>query len=129
MQDAAHRIATGWHLLVLSILCLLCTILYFPGLDSPFLFDDVPNLNALQHLHGLNPTDEGFREFVSSGQAGPLGRPVSLITFALQAADWPEHPAAFKAVNLALHLLNGALLYALAWMLAGVRGVSGQRLL
>ena len=41
------------------------------------------------------------------GHAGPTGRPLALLTFALQAGAWPGDPAAFHAVNLALHLACG----------------------
>jgi hypothetical protein len=33
-----------------------------------------------------------------------------LLSFALQAGDWPQNPLAFKTVNLVLHLLNGLLI-------------------
>lgn len=43
-----------------------------------------------------------------SGSSGPSGRPLALLSFALQAEHWPGDPAAFHAVNLALHLACGA---------------------
>lgn len=51
----------------------------------------------------------GFECGVMSGSAGPTGRPVSLLTFALQAQDWPENPYAFKHLNVLIHVFNAAL--------------------
>ena len=53
-----------------------------------------------------------------AGQAGPTGRPVSLFTFALQAAAWPDDPAAFKAINLLIHALSTVLVYLCSFRLA-----------
>ena len=53
-----------------------------------------------------------------AGQAGPTGRPVSLFTFALQAAAWPDDPAAFKAINLLIYALSAVLVYLCSFRLA-----------
>lgn len=99
----------------LSILAILAAILvcYVFSLNSLFLFDDFPNLDALVHLHGESIASPGFWEFVLGGNSGPTGRPVSLFTFALQANSWPANPAAFKLVNLFIHCLNSLLVYAI----------------
>lgn len=76
-------------------------------------FDDHPNLRGLLEIHdGVSAA-----AFIFSGQAGPLGRPVSLATFALQAESWPE-PRPFLIVNTVIHLLNGVLVFWLALLLA-----------
>ncbi|MFZ0870909.1 MAG: tetratricopeptide repeat protein, partial [Rhodanobacter sp.] len=48
--------------------------------------------------------------YLTSGNADPTGRPLTLLTFLLDARDWPAPPILFKRTNLLLHLLNGALL-------------------
>lgn len=103
------------HAGVLFVVTVLC---YLPGLDSPFLFDDQPNLAGLTQIRDSGITGSGFWEFVLSGNAGPTGRPVSLFTFALQAAAWPDNPVAMKTVNVLLHALNGLLLYGIFLRLA-----------
>ena len=108
-------------LLLVSVLC------YLPGLNSPFLFDDQPNLAGLSQIQQAGITGAGFWEFVLSGNAGPTGRPVSLFTFALQATAWPDNPAAMKAINVLLHALNGLLLYAIFRRLAQCLNASAQQ--
>jgi hypothetical protein len=84
-------------------------LIYWRGLSSVFIYDDFVNLQKLAALEG--GTGEAIR-FALSGQAGPLGRPLSLLSFALQSAYWPQ-PWFFKYVNLLIHLLTGCLL---AWL-------------
>ena len=92
--------------LFLCLLLLLTVCCYAIGLDSGFYFDDFGNLSELAEVE-----NNGFFYYIFSGFAGPSGRPLSLLTFALQYPAWPDNPAAFKAVNLALHCLNGILVW------------------
>lgn len=86
---------------------------YSPGLSGGFLFDDFNNLNQLG-AYGRVDNLRSLFLYLTSGSADPLGRPLSLLTFLLDARDWPADPASFKRTNLLLHLINGALL---AWVL------------
>jgi len=82
---------------------------YLPGLNGPFLLDDFGSISPLGNLGGV--TDwMTFKAFVFGGHAGPTGRPLSLLTFLIDARDWPADAWAFKRTNLAIHLLNGVLL-------------------
>jgi hypothetical protein len=87
-------------------------VAYWPGLHGGFLFDDFANLPA---LGAPGPIDNwpAFWRYITSGTADPTGRPLTLLTFLIDARNWPADPWPFKRTNLALHLLNGALLYAL----------------
>ncbi len=82
---------------------------YAPGLSGPFLFDDFGNLPA---LGGFGRVDRWsrFLLYVTSGIADPLGRPLAMASFLLNANDWPADPEPFKRTNILLHLLNAALL-------------------
>jgi protein O-mannosyl-transferase len=55
-----------------------------------------------------------FVQYITSGFADPTGRPLALLSFLLDANDWPADPEPFKRTNVLLHLLNGILL---AWLL------------
>jgi protein O-mannosyl-transferase len=94
------------------VLPLLALVAYWPGLHGNFLFDDFANLPA---LGAAGPVDSwpAFWRFITSGVADPVGRPLTLLTFLLDAHDWPADPFPFKRTNLILHLINGALLYLL----------------
>ncbi|HEX7129092.1 MAG TPA: tetratricopeptide repeat protein [Rhodanobacteraceae bacterium] len=82
---------------------------YHPGLSGDFLFDDFGNLPA---IGATGPIDHWatFWRYITSGTADPTGRPLTLLSFLLDARDWPASPRPFKITNVLLHLLNGALL-------------------
>jgi hypothetical protein len=100
--------------LVLWLLLGITYALYVPGLTGSFHFDDEVNLRGL----ALVEDTHSALLFVTGGEAGPLGRPVSLASFLLNVGDWPDHPRGFLSVNIFIHVLNGALLAWLALRLA-----------
>jgi protein O-mannosyl-transferase len=97
--------------LLLAVL-LLALAAYWPGLHGGFLFDDFANLPA---LGASGPVDNWptFWRYITSGTADPTGRPLTLLTFLFDARSWPSDPYPFKRTSLILHVINGALLYAL----------------
>lgn len=99
---------------------------YAPGLHGGFLFDDFANLPA---LGTTGPVDHWptFWRYITSGDADPTGRPLTLLSFLLDAHDWPADPYPFKRTNLVLHLLNGALLYALLTQLGQLLDLDERR--
>jgi tetratricopeptide (TPR) repeat protein len=115
-------------LLMLLLVILLVTAAYWPGLSGGFLFDDFINLPA---IGDTGPIDNwpSFWRFITSGIADPTGRPLTLLTFLIDARDWPASPYPFKRTNLILHLINGALLYALLVNLGKALAVEGRRCL
>lgn len=94
---------------------LACTAwLYLPGLGGGFRLDDSLNLAGLSRIQPGN-LFQGTLSYVLQGFAGPSGRPLSLLSFALQYQDWPDNPRAFLTTNLVIHLFNGTLLLLTAW--------------
>jgi len=96
-------------------------LIYFPGLNGGFLLDDYPNLRGLTEI-GEPASWKQIAEYVLGGFSGALGRPVALLSFALQHADWPGDARAFKYVNLSLHVMNGCLL---CWFLLRLGKIVG----
>ena len=90
----------------LTGLLLFTGLIYFPALDGLFLLDDFQSLKDLGEIES-----RGLSFYLYGTSAGPGGRPLSLLSFALQYPSWPADPYAFKLVNLLLHLANGALIY------------------
>jgi tetratricopeptide (TPR) repeat protein len=82
---------------------------YMPGLAGPFVLDDFGSIGRLGDFNGVRDW-QTFKAFVFSGTAGPTGRPLSLLSFLLDANNWPADPFPFKRTNLIIHLLNGALI-------------------
>lgn len=95
--------------LIFFSLLLLVYLVYNVGLAGDFLFDDYPNLQDLGTYGTIDSWDK-VHAFITSGFAGPTGRPISLASFLLNANTWPTSPYPFKYTNLMIHLLNGVLL-------------------
>jgi len=93
---------------------LLAWCCYRPALGGAFQLDDVGNLSGLARVHDATST----LDFVLGGNAGPLGRPLALLTFAWQADSWSQGAAPFLHVNIAIHLINAVLVAAFLLQLA-----------
>lgn len=89
----------------------LTALAYWPGLGGPFLFDDPPNI--IQPIQAWMDGQTGWQEVVFGNGSGPLGRPISNLSFLLNALVSGLAVAPFKLTNLAIHLLSGVLVYAL----------------
>ncbi|WP_139349893.1 tetratricopeptide repeat protein [Thioalkalivibrio denitrificans] len=96
---------------------MLITTLYALALPGYWLFDDWPNLVGLNQVDGVLSS----LRFITSGEAGPLGRPLALATFALQAEAWDDHPEAMLRVNFAIHFLAVVAVFFLAAGLSRIR--------
>ncbi len=90
--------------LIAMLVC--CYLIYSPGFTGPLVLDDLWNLQPLGEAGGVN-TLENFLRFVFANDSGPTGRPVSMLSFLIDAQDWPPNVAALKYTNLMLHLLTG----------------------
>ena len=115
-----------WFWLAASAVLGLTIFAYLPGLSGSFLFDDFANLPALGR-YGAVESWTTFWRYLTSGTADPTGRPLSLLTFLVDANDWPADPRPFKRTNLVLHLINGVLLGFLLVRLARELGVDARR--
>ena len=91
---------------------------YYPGLSGGFVFDDGANLLDNQHLHLDELSWSGLREAALSGNAGLALRPVSSLSFALDHYFTGRFdPFYLRLVNLLIHLLNGASVFAFTCLL------------
>ena len=91
---------------LLGILAL-TALVYFPGLHGDFEFDDGPNILNNTYLQISRLSWDSLREAAFSGFAGPLGRPISMASFALNYYSTGAAPFYFKLTNLIVHLLAG----------------------
>lgn len=111
----------------LALLVLATYLLYLPGLQGGFLFDDFPNLNAMGAMGDI-VNWETFRAFVFSGWSGPTGRPIALASFLLDDNTWPSYAPWFKLTNILIHLLCGLLLcWAVLLLARSFKSVSEQQ--
>lgn len=94
-------------------------LVFAPALPGIVQFDDLGNLSGLASISNLHDA----WDWVRSGHAGPLGRPLALLTFAVQYYQWSD-PTAFLQWNIALHGINALLVLWLAQWVA--RQLAGQ---
>lgn len=105
----------------ISIFCL-----FYPGFTGTFLLDDYGTLSALGNLDAINDLEK-LKQYVFSGFTGPGGRPVALLTFAVNAQTWPADPYPFILTNVLIHALNSLLLYLFLLKLFSAAGKNTQR--
>jgi protein O-mannosyl-transferase len=99
--------------MLLSLL-LVTSYLYSLGAARGFEFDDFHNLGGLSDVTNISSAIQ----FALSGSAGPLGRPLSLLTFSISAHAWPDSFDEFLQINIGIHLINGLLVLLISYKLA-----------
>lgn len=114
-------------LAAILVAALLASI-YWNGLHGGFFFDDEPNILQPEGLRLERISTDAIRDALDTGLSGPSGRPVSVLSFALNHYFSGFDPFAFKATNLAIHAANGFLVFFLALTLVrqASRGTAGH---
>lgn len=112
--------------LTLAVLLAIAWLVYTPGLKGTFLFDDWANLPP---LGAQGPIDSwhALITYLLSGVASATGRPVAMLSFLLDANNWPAPAEPFKYTNILIHLLNGALLSLVSYKLARLLALDAVR--
>jgi len=106
--------------LIVLVLAWFC---YRPALSGAFQLDDAANLAGLAYIEDARTAGD----FILAGSNGPLGRPLAMLTFALQADDFDGGAGAFITVNVLIHLLNAILLAWCLYQLATLQAVDRDR--
>jgi hypothetical protein len=115
-------------LVALAAVLALAVLAYWPGLPGDFEFDDLATILhnsaiAVERLDYASLRDASL----SGAITGPLGRPIAMVSFALNHYFSGFSPLAYKLTNLAIHLVNGLLVYALAHgLMLGLRAGHGR---
>ena len=103
---------------IAMLACLaLAFLVYLPGTSGYFLFDDSINIvdNELIQIQALDlPT---LQRAAFSGSAGALGRPLAMLSFALDYHFHGLSPYHFKLTNILIHLVNGVCVYVLTLLI------------
>lgn len=122
MQRDSRSAMSGplrYRLVLLTVLAITVAV-YRPGLYGGYLFDDYPNFveNTDVHVASLD-----WRDWRAAAQASPssqLRRPLAMLSLALNYYFTQLDPFPLKAVNLAIHLVNGLLLWRVLLALLGL---------
>lgn len=105
---------------LLLFILILTAICYSAGISGNFNLDDGANirLNSALHIHSLTP--QTLWQAATSSSAGPLGRPISTLTFALNYYFSGLDATYYKITNLGIHLANGVVIFLLSRLLLGL---------
>ncbi len=115
----------------LGLLVLLTALVYWPGLSGQYIFDDFPNIVWKQGVQIKDLNLVSLQDAWASGHAGPLGRPLAMVSFAFNHLASGLDPWWFKLTNLIIHIVNGLLFFALARILLHAlhpRGIEDVRI-
>lgn len=105
--------AIGKRLTPLIALMLTLWLVYAAGLHGGFIFDDIANLVQDTNWRLTEWTSAQIKRAVSYGISSPSGRPLALLSFALNHYWFGSDPYWLKVGNLLLHMTNTVL----AWLL------------
>jgi len=105
---------TPLKLLIVSSIIAAIFIVYWPGLKGPFIFDDSPNITSNSLLRISDLSFSSLYSSATAGSAGPLKRPVAMLSFALNYYFAGGYDAySFKLTNIVIHCINALLLFVL----------------
>ena len=122
IKRSLQRVELKFGLILLFLLGL-TAVLYWPGWSGPLLMDDNWNLKPLGDNGGVRNLDT-FLQFVFGNTSGPSGRPVAMLSFLIDAQDWPPSVAALKYTNTMIHLLCGLVICWMTWLMSNALALS-----
>ncbi len=105
---------------IVSIFALLIVLtsflIYYPGLNGPFIFDDFDNIVNNKSVHIQDLSLDTIQKAANSLTSGIFGRPVAALSFAFNyyLTDAADNPFGFKLFNILIHGVNGILVLWLA---------------
>ena len=111
--------------LIFAAFLLLLGFAYWPGVAGGFIFDDAFNL---KNIGAFGPVDnwKTFLLYITSGNADPTGRPISMLSFLWDATDWPAEAEHFKITNILIHFVNAALLFRVVQLIEIKLGIDAK---
>ena len=110
--------------LLFGLAFLITAVAYGLSLSGPFLFDDLQNIVGNPFVQPAT-LDAAALKAAASAYPGFPGRPVATLSFALNYRFSGLDPAAFRAVNLGIHLLCGIVLLKLLRTLLALARTTG----
>lgn len=126
MAEVKKIVPTLKAVIPLFLILAALPLIYWHGLYGLFYFDDYGSLFKLASGGGVTNLN-AFISFVFGGDAGPSGRPISLLSFLIDDNSWPSNPFPFKYTNLCIHLLNTCGVFWLMWLITKIQ-VEDKRL-
>ncbi|MCR4301983.1 MAG: hypothetical protein NUV51_10265, partial [Sulfuricaulis sp.] len=101
-----------WRTTLFSLLVVFSAAVFLPGSSGPFIFDDYSNLFDNSYVKVTTLDAEALHRAAYSLEAGPLQRPIAMVSFALNYY-WTGslyNSTPYKLTNIAIHAVNGLLI-------------------
>lgn len=93
------------------VLILITILIYLPGLYGDFEFDDSINILDSTPIKVTQLSRDSILAAATVGKSGPLGRPVSMLSFAANYYFTEFEPFFFKLANVIIHIFAGIGVY------------------
>jgi len=98
-------------LIVLVAYAIILFVTYSPSINAPLIYDDIPIIRDNLYVTSLkNPLTLLKTYYLDSNYLLKGYRPLTLISFNLNAKFFGTSPASFRLINLLLHLANSIIL-------------------
>ncbi|WOJ94937.1 hypothetical protein R0135_07140 [Congregibacter variabilis] len=107
-------------MLVSMLGVVLLALLFASGLGSGYILDDS---TSVVPVNQLRTRPDLFWQLVFSDTSSPIGRPLTIFSFALEQVVFSAGPEFSKAISIGFHLINATLVAALIHVLLTMRGV------
>ncbi|HOP48310.1 MAG TPA: tetratricopeptide repeat protein [Desulfobacteraceae bacterium] len=119
-----HR-SFKYHIFAVLIMCTVCIAAYSNTLKNPFVFDDI---RAIEENSSIRIDHLDFKKLWQAGFLGSFSkRPVVDLSFKLNYYLGGYNVTGYHIVNIAIHFINGLLVYILAQMMFGQLSASPVR--
>ncbi len=93
-------------ILLLLLLIITSWVILSQGVHNQLLLDDTVNFAPLKQI-AESPDQRTLKRVILGNRSGPLGRPLSMASFALDAQAWPLDIARIVKHNILLHIATG----------------------
>lgn len=95
--------------ITLLLVALAGALVLLPGSGGPFMLDDFANVANATAFQAESWDIDAFKRAVLTNNSGPTGRPVSTLSFVLNAASYGIDPFSLKLTNIFLHAVTAVL--------------------
>ena len=116
MKEIAAMVDTRGAFILSILLVGLC---YVNSLPNDFVFDDGPIVSSNPAIRALTPIQFLTSPYWTKQQYAGIYRPFTIFSLSVDYAIWKRWAPGFRFTNLAVHAINGVLLFALCVSLVG----------
>ena len=101
------------------ISCLLVGLCYVNSLPNDFVFDDAPIVSSNPAIRTISPVQFLKAPYWTQQQYAGIYRPFVIFSLSIDYGIWKRWAPGFRLTNLALHAINGFLVFSLCQSLVG----------